>query len=594
MAPNDRPMPTSTLCSAIERERLAIVMASATRSSRSTISTTSAASLEAVAPRAPIATPTSAAARAGASLIPSPTMIVTPPSARSASTAATLSEGSRSDSTRSTPSAMPTDSATSGWSPVTITMRLMPARRSVRITRGVSGRIGSSITMAPATSPSTATNTQLEPSSAVRRRTSRARAGIAMPRATYPALPSAIEPAVHLSLDAGAVLLVHVGGEDELEVALPRGADDRRRQHVRRDLVERGGQAQQLVRVDRIEDLDLGDLRHAGRQRAGLVEQQHRAAGERLQRAAALHDDAAAGRAADAGDDRDRRRQDQRARCGDDEHGERAHRIAGQEPRAAGDDDRDRDEHDRVAVGQPDEGRLLPLGLVDQSHDAGVRALGRRRDRPQVETLAGAHGAGAHLLAGRALHRPRLARERALVEDRVAEQQPVDRHHLPRLHEQAIGGPDVLDRPATELAVLVAAHVLRRAFEQRRELLVRAAVRVGLEGLPAGQHQRDDGAGEVLADRERPRHGEERDQIDAGLAVDQPADRLPRERQDPDGGRDGPREVRGVVLAGDRQRGAGEDADDRGGQPPSCEVGATRGPGHLRRPRHVRPSGAHR
>ncbi len=56
----------------------AIAIASATRSSRSTISTTSAASLEAVAPRAPIATPTSAAASAGASLMPSPTMIVTP------------------------------------------------------------------------------------------------------------------------------------------------------------------------------------------------------------------------------------------------------------------------------------------------------------------------------------------------------------------------------------------------------------------------------------------------------------------------------------------------------------------------------------
>ncbi len=42
------------------------------------MSTTSAASDDAVAPRAPIATPTSASARAGASLMPSPTMIVLP------------------------------------------------------------------------------------------------------------------------------------------------------------------------------------------------------------------------------------------------------------------------------------------------------------------------------------------------------------------------------------------------------------------------------------------------------------------------------------------------------------------------------------
>ena len=188
--PNASPMPITTLCSAIRRERRAIEMASAIRSSRSTIRTTSAASDEAVAPRAPIATPTSAAASAGASFNPSPTKIVTP-SSRSASTALTFSAGSRSERTRSTPSAAPTDSATSGWSPVTMTTRLIPARRSVRITRGESGRIGSSMTNAPVTTASMATNTHDEPSSAVRRRTSRALRGIGAPADTNEAFPNA-------------------------------------------------------------------------------------------------------------------------------------------------------------------------------------------------------------------------------------------------------------------------------------------------------------------------------------------------------------------------------------------------------------------
>ena len=69
---------SATLWTAIPRERRAIRIASATRSSRSTTRTTSAASDDAVAPRAPIATPTSAAASAGASFTPSPTMIVRP------------------------------------------------------------------------------------------------------------------------------------------------------------------------------------------------------------------------------------------------------------------------------------------------------------------------------------------------------------------------------------------------------------------------------------------------------------------------------------------------------------------------------------
>ena len=56
----------------------------------------------------------------------------------------------------------------------------------------MSGRIGSSITKAPATSPSTPTNTHEEPSSIVRRRTSRARGGSDAPPATYEACPSTI------------------------------------------------------------------------------------------------------------------------------------------------------------------------------------------------------------------------------------------------------------------------------------------------------------------------------------------------------------------------------------------------------------------
>ena len=53
------------LCSAMARARLAMTTASATRSRRSTRMTTSAASDEALAPRAPMAMPTSAAASAG-------------------------------------------------------------------------------------------------------------------------------------------------------------------------------------------------------------------------------------------------------------------------------------------------------------------------------------------------------------------------------------------------------------------------------------------------------------------------------------------------------------------------------------------------
>ena len=141
-------MPTTTLWSAMRRLRRAMTTASPSRSRRSTVRTTSAASEEAVAPRAPTATPTSASASAGASLMPSPTMIVRP--ARCSSrTASTFSAGVRSARTSSTPMTAPTVCAFSSRSPVTMTMRRMPSRRSWRIVRAASGRIGSSRSSAP-------------------------------------------------------------------------------------------------------------------------------------------------------------------------------------------------------------------------------------------------------------------------------------------------------------------------------------------------------------------------------------------------------------------------------------------------------------
>ena len=62
--------------------------------------------------------------------------------------------------------------------------RSIPALRSERITRGASGRIGSSMIRAPAIRPSIATKMQEEPSSIDRRRTSRARGGMGAPSDT--------------------------------------------------------------------------------------------------------------------------------------------------------------------------------------------------------------------------------------------------------------------------------------------------------------------------------------------------------------------------------------------------------------------------
>ena len=114
----------------------------------SSIRTTSAASIAASEPKAPMAMPMSALVSTGASLIPSPAKASFPlPSARSISTMATLSAGSSSLWTSSIPSSPATLSAMTFESPVSMTVLATPACLSAQMAAPEVGLTTSEITM---------------------------------------------------------------------------------------------------------------------------------------------------------------------------------------------------------------------------------------------------------------------------------------------------------------------------------------------------------------------------------------------------------------------------------------------------------------
>ena len=136
-------------------------MASASLAGSSSMRTTSAASMAASEPRAPIATPISALERTGASLIPSPTnarFSFAPFSPRSLSTCATLSAGRSSLCISSRPSSVPTRCAVLAVSPVSITVFMPPALRPAIASFDV-GLTTSDMVIQPAYTPSIATYT---------------------------------------------------------------------------------------------------------------------------------------------------------------------------------------------------------------------------------------------------------------------------------------------------------------------------------------------------------------------------------------------------------------------------------------------------
>ena len=155
MSTTDRAMPSQMLCSATCMVRRPIRTAVAVLARSSVRITTSADSLAAVAPRAPIATPTSAAASTGASLTPSPTMSTGRCGALR--TVRTLSSGRHSGSTRVMPSAAATCSTVARASPLSTRISRTPSAVSSAIVAAASSRTWSLITRVPAKRPSTAT-----------------------------------------------------------------------------------------------------------------------------------------------------------------------------------------------------------------------------------------------------------------------------------------------------------------------------------------------------------------------------------------------------------------------------------------------------
>ena len=105
-------------------------------------------------------------------------------------------------------------------------------------------------------------------------------------------------------------------------------------------------------------------------------------------------------------------------------------------------------------------------------------------------------------------------------------------------------------------------HRPRRAGQERGELAPGAGPGEGFERLAAGEHQRDHGAGQVLAERERSRHGQQGDEVHPELAVPQVPDHGENQRQEDHGGGERPQGLGDAAGSGQPRQAARENAGD--------------------------------
>ena len=305
----------------------------------------------------------------------------------------------------------------------------------------------------------------------------------------------------------------------ELEASRQACLDDRAGEHMMRGLLERRAEHQHALDRFAGRDVDGEQPCATDRQRPGLVEQHGMGARQRFQRAAALDENAAPCGLRNAGDEGDRRGQDQRTRRRGHQHGEATGQIVRDQPGNQGNDERYRQENQRIAIGKPDEWRLCGLRRRHQPHDAGIGAGTRFRRRRQFEGLPGIQRAGEQGHATRLADRDGLAGQRGFVDRRCSRyDDTIDRNDLAGPDHQQVADRDCGYRHVLDVVIAPSVSLARRAVDQRTQIMLGSRHRNILEHVAAGIHQRHDGPGQRLTERDGRAHRDQRNGVDPETA----------------------------------------------------------------------------
>ena len=356
---------------------------------------------------------------------------------------------------------MPTSAATAravaSLSPVSSTVR-RPSACSRSTASAEVGLTVSATASRPRTSPSQATSTAVRPCASASRRAASSASGTRRLHSRHQRRAADLDaaPADH-ALDAEALAV-----DERLDGLERRRARGRRRRSPARSGARRRPRARRRRpaapprRCRPRRTTRASAIRPRGHG-AGLVEHDRVDAAGGLEDLRALDQQPELRAAAGADEQRGRRGEPERARAGDDQHGdgggEREREVlARADPEAErGDRDADHDRHEdaRDPVGEPLDGRLARLRLGDQPRDLRERGVGADLRRAHDQPAAGVDARARDLVAGLLLDRHGLAGQQRLVDGGVAGlDDAVGGDLLARAHDEAVADGELLDRHA--------------------------------------------------------------------------------------------------------------------------------------------------
>ena len=238
---------------------------------------------------------------------------------------------------------------------------------------------------------------------------------------------------------------------------------------------------------------------------------------------------------------------------GDHQHREEADRFTADDPGDQGHGQGHGGIDRAKLVAQPPQLRALRLGLAHDLHDLRIARVGRPPGGAEGQGRLAVDCARDHGGAGRLGNLERLAREVGFVHHAVAlGHDAVRRADLVRINHKRVAHGDVRQRHLGDPRVLFPVGDGWHALGQRREHRRCAAQGVALQRLAAGEHEDDDGAGEIFAQQHRSDNGNAAEQIRAELPLQEFPQQLVQHRQSADHQHDQqrqPRETRSGVKS---------------------------------------------
>ncbi len=288
--------------------------------------------------------------------------------------------------------------------------------------------------------------------------------------------------------------------------------DDRRGEWMLGLPFDRSDQPKQLLLVQTVDAAvreDLGHLRFALGQGAGLVQDDRVDPGRGLQRGRVLEQDAAF--RTETGPHHDCRRggEPQRVRAGDDDYRDREQDCLGRGTAGSQQPDeqcaepaQQRDEHqpERRPVGQSLTGRLAVPRLLNERDDLCQCRVRPDLGGPDPQSAGGVDGRADHLRADGLVHRQALAGHHRLVEVGLARlDHPVDCDLASGADEQQVTDGDLGGRYLDRFAVPHHQRLLRHELEQGADRVGGSAAGAHLEPVPQ-QHERGEHGSRFVED----------------------------------------------------------------------------------------------